>query len=58
VSSKLQPSQADCRKERWTSVTHALGGLFCAGLGPSDDEDDVSTFGPLYPPARNTSHGG
>ncbi|WWD19310.1 hypothetical protein CI109_103768 [Kwoniella shandongensis] len=36
--------------ERWNSVTHALGGLFCAGLGPSDEGENVRTFGEIYPP--------
>ncbi|ORX38276.1 GPI transamidase component PIG-T [Kockovaella imperatae] len=45
--------------EAWTRVTHALGGLFCAGLGPSEDGDSVNTFGHIYPAhvsQTNTSH--
>jgi hypothetical protein len=39
----------DDSSSRWTAVTQALGGLFCAGLGP-DDEESVNTFGHVYPP--------
>ncbi|RSH85639.1 Subunit of the glycosylphosphatidylinositol transamidase complex-like protein [Saitozyma podzolica] len=38
----------------WTAVTHALGGLFCAGLGPSDEGDIVRSFGDIYPPHRGS----
>jgi phosphatidylinositol glycan class T len=38
--------------ERWTAITHALGGLFCAGLGP-DAEESIKTFGHIYPPETN-----
>jgi hypothetical protein len=34
----------------WAAVTHAMGGLFCAGLGPSADGESVTTFGGIYPP--------
>jgi phosphatidylinositol glycan class T len=35
--------------DRWTAITQALGGLFCAGLGP-EDEESIKTFGHIYPP--------
>jgi len=38
----------DDTSSRWTAVTQALGGLFCAGLGP-DDEGSIKTFGHVYP---------
>ncbi|KAK8854554.1 hypothetical protein IAR55_003293 [Kwoniella newhampshirensis] len=38
--------------ERWKSVTHALGGLFCAGLGPNDAGENVMTFGEIYPSVK------
>lgn len=38
--------------EAWTSVTHALGGLFCAGLGPNEEGESVNGFGHIYPPQR------
>ena len=41
--------------EAWTRVTHALGGLFCAGLGPSEDGESVNTFGELFPAHRPES---
>lgn len=37
------------------AVTHALGGLFCAGLGPSDEGETVRTFGHIYPPNSNSN---
>ena len=33
-------------------MTHALGGLFCAGLGPNEHGESVNTFGEIYPPLR------
>lgn len=42
------------RETRWTAVTHALGGLFCAGLGPSEEES-IKTFGHIYPPQAHHS---
>ncbi|KAK4689618.1 GPI-anchor transamidase subunit T, partial [Tremellales sp. Uapishka_1] len=39
-------------KENWKVITHKLGGLFCAGLGPSDDGESVGTFGGVYPPIQ------
>nr|ODN91950.1 phosphatidylinositol glycan, class T [Cryptococcus depauperatus CBS 7841] len=42
-------------EERWTAATHALGGLFCAGLGPKEDGENVKTFGHIYPPQRGNS---
>ncbi|ODO05758.1 hypothetical protein I350_04819 [Cryptococcus amylolentus CBS 6273] len=39
-------------EQRWGEVTHALGGLFCAGLGPREDGENVKTFGDVYPPQR------
>ncbi|WVQ72702.1 hypothetical protein IAR50_002262 [Cryptococcus sp. DSM 104548] len=39
-------------EQRWGDVTHALGGLFCAGLGPKEDGENVKTFGDVYPPQR------
>ena len=40
-----------CRKEQaWTSVTHALGGLFCANLGPNDEGETSKAFGNVFPP--------
>lgn len=40
--------------ERWEAVTHALGGLFCATLGPSHEGDIVRSFGDVYPPSRES----
>ncbi|WVQ95198.1 hypothetical protein IAU59_002292 [Kwoniella sp. CBS 9459] len=42
-------------EDRWGAVTHALGGLFCAGLGPRDAGENVRTFGDIYPPVRGDS---
>ena len=40
----------------WTAVTHALGGLFCAGLGSNEDGDSITNFGGIYPPhGKNTT---
>ncbi|OCF40715.1 hypothetical protein I317_05487 [Kwoniella heveanensis CBS 569] len=39
-------------EDRWGAVTHALGGLFCAGLGPTEAGENVRTFGENYPPVR------
>ncbi|RXK42297.1 hypothetical protein M231_00287 [Tremella mesenterica] len=35
---------------RRTAITHALGGLFCAGLGPSEEGEVAGTFGAIFPP--------
>ncbi|WWC90428.1 uncharacterized protein L201_005363 [Kwoniella dendrophila CBS 6074] len=46
-------------EERWNSVTNALGGLFCAGLGQKDKGDNTRDFGGIYPQKRkidNTTH--
>ncbi|WRT68675.1 uncharacterized protein IL334_005654 [Kwoniella shivajii] len=43
-------------EDRWSAVTHALGGLFCAGLGPGDSGENVRTFGNIYPEKRRTSN--
>lgn len=45
----LRHGYTDRSKQRWTAVNHALGGLFCAGLG---EAGDVATFGHIYPPLR------
>lgn len=38
----------------WDAVTHAFGGMFCAGVvGAEDSGDAVRTFSELYPPARD-----
>ncbi|WVQ81825.1 hypothetical protein IAT38_003952 [Cryptococcus sp. DSM 104549] len=42
-------------EERWGAVTYALGGLFCAGLGPKEPGENVKTFGGIYPPRRGSS---
>jgi hypothetical protein len=41
--------------EAWMGVTHALGGLFCAGLGGEIDES-VNTFGGIYPPVLSSTN--
>ncbi|WVR09363.1 hypothetical protein IAU60_006429 [Kwoniella sp. DSM 27419] len=51
-----ESTQDRTAEERWGAVTHALGGLFCAGLGPSDKGENIRTFGQVYPPARGTAH--
>lgn len=38
--------------EAWDAVTSAFGGLFCAGVGADDMGEVVTTYGALYPPAR------
>lgn len=43
-------------ESRWTTTTQALGGLFCAGLGPSE-EDSIKTFGHIYPPLAHSETG-
>ncbi|WWC63591.1 uncharacterized protein I303_106196 [Kwoniella dejecticola CBS 10117] len=46
-------------EQRWSAVTNALGGLFCAGLGPKDVGDNVRDFGGIYPPKadfENATH--
>ncbi|KIR28270.1 phosphatidylinositol glycan, class T [Cryptococcus deuterogattii 99/473] len=45
-------NEGGSEEERWGAVTHALGGLFCAGLGPKDTGENVKTFGGIYPPHR------
>lgn len=47
----------DSANDRWTHVTHALGGLFCAGLGPSEHATSVDTFGDIFPPSRGDADG-
>jgi len=44
----------DRTDEAWMGVTHALGGLFCAGLG-GDIEESVNTFGNIYPSLRDAT---
>ncbi|CAD6583627.1 MAG: tetrahydrofolate synthase, partial [Tremellales sp. Tagirdzhanova-0007] len=41
--------------EAWAAVTHALGGLFCAGLGPTEYGENLMSFGEIYPSHRNAS---
>ncbi|KAL7422530.1 Subunit of the glycosylphosphatidylinositol transamidase complex-like protein [Cryptotrichosporon argae] len=40
--------------DRWTAVTHAIGGLFCAGLG--SENGAVRTLGSVFPPRRDASY--
>jgi hypothetical protein len=47
----------DSANDRWIQVTHALGGLFCAGLGPSEHATSVNTFGDIFPPIRGEPSG-
>jgi phosphatidylinositol glycan class T len=45
------PAETDAA---WDAVTHAFGGMFCAGVvGAEDSGEAVRTFGELYPPARD-----
>lgn len=41
----------------WEAVTHALGGLFCATLGPGHVGESVRTFGGVYPPVSGRREG-
>ncbi|KGB76328.2 phosphatidylinositol glycan class T [Cryptococcus deuterogattii R265] len=50
-------NEGGSEEERWGAVTHALGGLFCAGLGPKDTGENVKTFGGIYPPHRGDPDG-
>ncbi|BEI85142.1 hypothetical protein CcaverHIS002_0505430 [Cutaneotrichosporon cavernicola] len=51
------PAETDAA---WDAVTHAFGGMFCAGVvGAEDSGKAIRTFGELYPPAHdgeNASH--
>lgn len=50
-------NEGGSEEERWGTVTHALGGLFCAGLGPREAGENVKTFGRIYPPHRGNPDG-
>ncbi|OXB35774.1 hypothetical protein LQV05_005784 [Cryptococcus neoformans] len=50
-------NEGGSEEERWGAVTHALGGLFCAGLGPKQADENVKTFGRIYPPHRGDPDG-
>lgn len=40
-------------EEAWDAVTSAFGGLFCAGVGADDMGEVVTSYGALYPSARD-----
>lgn len=44
-------------EDAWGAVTNALGGLFCATLGPAHVNESVRSFGGVYPPTRGSSKG-